>query len=37
MSEPVIQVAVGVCIALAIALIYAMGRYLSQPPDKMGH
>jgi hypothetical protein len=37
MSEPVIQVAVGICIALAIALIYAFVRYSTQPPpDKLG-
>jgi hypothetical protein len=33
MGEPVIQVAVGVCIALGIALIYAVVWYLTQPPD----
>jgi hypothetical protein len=36
MSEPVIQVAVGICIALAIALIYAFVWYATQPPDKIG-
>jgi hypothetical protein len=33
MSEPVIQVAVGICIALAIALGYAVVWYLTHPPD----
>lgn len=33
MSLPVVQVAVGVCIALIIAVGYAMVRYLTQPPD----
>jgi hypothetical protein len=33
MSEPVIQVAVGICVALAIALGYAFVWYLTKPPD----
>jgi hypothetical protein len=33
MSEPVIQVAVGICIALTIALGYGVVWYLTQPPD----
>jgi hypothetical protein len=33
MSLPVIQVAVGVCIALAIVLAYAVVRYMTQPSD----
>jgi hypothetical protein len=33
MSEPVIQVAVGVCVALGIALIFAVAWYLTNPPD----
>jgi hypothetical protein len=33
MGEPVIQVAVGICVALAIALGYAVVWYFMQPPD----
>lgn len=33
MSLPVIQVAVGICIALTIALAYAVVRYLTQPSE----
>jgi peptidoglycan/LPS O-acetylase OafA/YrhL len=36
MNLPVIQVAVGVCIALAIALAYAVFRYMTQPPEAIG-
>jgi hypothetical protein len=33
MSLPVVQVAVGICIALAIVLAYAFLRYMNQPSD----